>query len=547
MSILSPRDVGLPAKFTAFRSGQDSLALDLASAASTSRFLMINMPTGGGKSVTSITIALLIGGSYAYLVSSKELQRQLYADGYHNLVNIYGHSHYPCADSSTSDDGGFEFECTAGAACCYRPLVDQITAPSPCNPYTTNYDHWLAIGKSDDPARLGNPNVLILDEAHLIHDKLVSHVAFTVTHRQITSLLGSMQIPAKTDDISTWQEWAVAARSKARERYTELSALRKKKGGTPHPSLSASLQKVTRLGKSLSRLADRPPSCHWIVIPGDTYKTRDLITLSPVWGRDYAEQYLYRGCPHVILSSATLQESAIEYLGIPSSDYQYRDVESTFSPKRRPFVFVPGAGRIRGDIGEGEKRILVREMDKVIAETNTSKALIQPRSYDRAQWIHDLSCHSAQFITYKSGESQAALQRFISEDSSISPFNAILNGPSFEEGVDLFGPRCRRQFCPKIPFPDTRSPLMAARCKEDKLYRNRLAAETMEQMPGRSTRFELDWSVFYLFDANWIWFQDAPGVKFSRSFRRSWVRVRTTDEAIEVYLKLERQAGNGTG
>jgi Rad3-related DNA helicase len=196
-------------------------------------------------------------------------------------------------------------------------------------------------------------------------------------------------------------------------------------------------------------------------------------------------------------------------------------------------------------MSDGDKGVLIRRIDQIIAESLAYKGTIQATGYEWARQIYARS----RYGQYASPDERVILpgidrdsarqsfEHFIS-DQSIPPDTLL--SPVIKEGVDLHGKKCRYQIIPKILFPDLRDPLTAARAKTDKGYMSRMAALSTEQIKGRSTRSKSDWSITYMLDDNW----DAPWFRkvapFSKSFRRCVRKIESVKAATSLYGSLDR-------
>ena len=115
--IPSPAELGFPAKFTKWRSGQEeaiSLMLD-----SPERVVSLCAPTGFGKTPVDIAAAILSKEPTCIVTSSRSLQDQ-YMDDFASvgLVDIRGRSNYECQMKH-----GYSCEDGYSAMCPYRGTV----------------------------------------------------------------------------------------------------------------------------------------------------------------------------------------------------------------------------------------------------------------------------------------------------------------------------------------------------------------------------------------------------------------------------------------
>ncbi len=511
---LTPQSLSLPPKFTSYRPWQTPAILDLVQ--SEKRFSLLSAPTGSGKSAILISIARALGARVLYLVVTKALEDQIYNEfSPTGIYDIRGHSNYPCASTIFDDDGEMsDLSCPARGrgACKYDKAVEECQGRD----VVTNYAHWISMCKAGEPDRLGHFDLIVLDEAHNAHDVLVSSLSVKLYSRSIKLLL-SLNLPRPSDDfsISQWRDWCKVAISKAREIYSQHSKADKR-----HPTLP----RLTKLGRDLSRFLSESEHSAWIVeeTPFKGVERRGVI-LTPVWGRHYAEQYLFCGIPRVILSSATLTPKVGEYLNIDvrrsDSDAEFYEIASSFNPASRPLIYINGSVRVDHRMDEGQARLWMNAID-TIAEVNLShKGIIHSRSYKRTRDIVYRSRLSSHFLSHGPGETREIVDKF---KRSHPP--SVLVSPAIEEGFDFPGDECRWQIISKVPFVDSRSPLMQARLKDDKSYGDHLTTQSIIQQAGRLVRSQSDWGWTYIIDDHWRWFSGKSHL-FTKWFRAAWKRM----------------------
>lgn len=511
---LTPQSLSLPPKFTSYRPWQTPAILDLVQ--SEKRFSLLSAPTGSGKSAILISIARALGARLLYLVVTKALEDQIYNEFLPTgIYDIRGHSNYPCASTIFDDDGEIsDLSCPARGrgACKYDKAVEECKGRD----VVTNYAHWISMCKAGEPDRLGHFDLIVLDEGHNAHDVLVSSLSVKLYSRSIKLLL-ALNLPRPSDDfsISQWRDWCKVAISKAREIYSQHSKADKR-----HPTLP----RLTKLGRDLSRFLSESEHSAWIVeeTPFRGVERRGVI-LTPVWGRHYAEQYLFRGIPRVILSSATLTPKVGEYLDIDvrksDSDAEFYEIASSFNPASRPLIYINGSVKVSHDMGEGLTQIWMNTIDAIIEANKQYKGIIHSRSYKRGKDIVYRSRHTNILLSHNTGETRTIVEKF-----KLSDPPCALVSPAVEEGFDFTDDQCRWQIISKLPLIDSRSPLIQARLKDDKSYGYHLTAQSVIQQVGRGTRSSKDWCRTYIPDYQWLWFSNKTHL-FTKWFRAAWKRM----------------------
>lgn len=516
----TPVELGFPAKFRDYYLDQLE-AIDRI-VANSRRFTALAMPTGGGKSLTGVTAAMLHPHvkRAIYLTSTKGLQDQLQTDFEPvGLVDLRGARNYPClmveplADPRHFSCGCDEGPCHADIWCSKAP--DPKTAERPLCLYygavddargativSTNYAMYFS---SEAYAQgLGGFEMMILDEAHDAQNELESFLTIEMTHADVKA----MGHKYMRWGIGKWRDEADTA-LRPLEQYLK----RAPRTGTTR-EIQERLHLKTLVGK-LSRLAAIDPE-EW-VLDDDGVRAR----ISPLRVARYAEETLFRGTKNVVLMSATLTHKTLADLGVKRDDYSFWEAPSRFPVERRPVYSIETTPPVRVDMRMDAEDVYfwMKRIDRLIEPRRRLgwKGIIHAVSYQRAMEIVGRSEHKDIMIMHTSGGARDAIRHFKEANGP-----CILVSPSIVTGYDFPDDECRFQIIVKVPMPDMRSPIMAARGKTDKEYAGYLAMQKLVQACGRGMRGPLDWCETFIVDdhfSDWFmrrnkrhaprWFQDA--------------------------------------
>lgn len=460
---MQPTDLGFDARlFPTYRDRQLEAALHLTT---DKRFSLLSAPTGTGKSLIYMTASRLLDARTLILVSTKGLQEQLVAD-FESLgvADMRGLANYRCVavDRSLRDFGRRgamcdEGPCRAGIYCALKHeggclYYDAQANARDANIVVTNYSYWMTLGQYSDPLALGNFDLLILDEAHAAPDILSDFCAVTLYPEEIQRLL-DLTLPPLTESLSTWVDWARNALSVANVKLLVLQErLRTSTNQQRTEAVHATLR-LNDIARGLERLAgamswrNADAGTRDLVMPGaesgwvresiaSTSRRGPSIRFTPIWAHAYAEPVLFRQIKKVLLLSATLTQETSKYLGIAPDQMDYREMRSTFDPRRRPLIYVPTV-RVDRSMNEGAKRVWVNRIDKVIETRLDRKGIIHTRSYARAREIVERSRYSEHMMLHTTGTLREMVAAF---KSASAP--AILVSPSVETGFDFPHDEC---------------------------------------------------------------------------------------------------------
>lgn len=491
---ITPSDLGLPTKFKSWRPGQwgaieTTLATD-------KRFIAMSTPTGGGKSLACVASALLEAKRAIYLNSTKGLQDQLTRDFAEcGLVDMRGRQNYQCVKGNISCGDGRILECR-DAGCSYNASRQEFLDSDLAS---TNYAYYFSSIMHSEG--VGDCGMLIMDEAHAAVQELCNAIEIRIDHNKSNHIYNETgSRPPYGEKIVAWRTWAKFLLPKAQAYLKDL----KSKG--PSKSLSYADQFLMTISRISAVSED------WILDESNDVET----LISPLWPTAFASTYLFRDIPRIILASATLVPKTLSLLGIEEKDSIFLSQDHTFSPDRCP-LYLFGACRVDRNMSAGQWQETMGRMDTLISNRLDRKGIIHTTSYDYQARIMRDSEHSHLMICPRNArETQQAI-----EDFRESSAPRILVSPSITTGYDFPYSECEYQILLKIPFIDSRSPVMKARSESDPEYLPYLVAQTLVQTCGRPMRAPDDRCENFLMDQHAEWFL-GKGKNNKRHLVPSW-------------------------
>lgn len=520
---LRPVDLGLDA-FAEFRHIQLQAIEQILY--SDERFVGLALPAGAGKSLVAAAIPKLTGWRTVLLTSSRGLQAQ-YATEFPWFYPISGRQNYPC----TSWPPENEVNCDEGAllGC---PKIGLVHRTDNCKQHCTyevrreqarrsdtvqsNYSFWFNVNNFQSSGLVdrsgSNPfDCLILDESHSAPNHLSDYLHIEMSESDLRLLGLQAKDHEKIDSIPYW---ALFARDHLPDLKFELNEslkqLRTKSTKSPQRELSR-VKRLSRFGVALE-LIQTMNSEEWIGDYQEGTRYGRTWSFDAVWPGRYAEQYLFRNIPKVVLLSATLRPRTMELLWIPKRDSIFREWPRIFDANRCPIYFLPPTNpdtgkAIRIDRRTTDTALLqwVDHIDSIIDPRSDRKALITTVSYQRARFLMDHSRHADRMIG-NTGEPDSATAMETFEAHVYSGRPTILVSPSFSTGWNFKDDAARLIIVCKIAFPDGRSKLMQARTRTDEHYANFLAMLDLVQACGRGMRHDQDWCEVFLTDGHASWF-----------------------------------------
>jgi len=505
-SLPPPSAFGFSAsKFPTWREDQ-IIALDIILNAPT-RFVGLNMPTGSGKTLAYMA-ALILQGDHrrgVVLTHAKGLQDQLYQDfGGMGVLDIRGQRNYPCA--ALGEGGEFQHladptpgivptcdqgPCHAGLICSHKEgggcgYYDNIRLGQFWRWISTNYAAWLA--QKRYVAGFGTPpDMLILDEADIADEVLADSLTITIPKWELHTV-GIQTVPDGPSAL-LWRDWAKFHKARLGKKLEAL--------GTPQ---SNSDLKTRRRLKHLERLLTSLAEIDYTAwVPCHDEHHWKFATIRP---SVFAEPHLFQGAKKVVLVSGTLTPKTFALLGIQPAQVTFFQCPSRFNPRRRPVIHVPTCN-VDNKMKAEHWDLWSTRINQIVGARPGVKGIIHTRSYKRRDVILARADQAHASRMFSHGDKDLAKRVEIFKGT---PSPLVLVSPSIVTGWNFPHDQCRFQIIAKLPFPDTRDPVIKARVEMDPEYLYHLTMRDLVQSVGRGMRDPLDWCETLVIDNHFKWF-----------------------------------------
>lgn len=508
--LISPIDLGAPAKFSIWREGQ--LESVLKGVESPKRFIAHAAPTGTGKSLLSIGHALMADARVAYITSSKALQTQLLNDfGEIGLVDVRGAGSFQCIAAPDFDIGETIMcdmgPCHSGLHCPLRTngclYYDCIARAKLARMVVTNYKMWMSVYAYGEG--LGKFDLLVLDEAHAAEAETSDFLTVVIDEHDVSYIL-RVALPDYTN-IEDWKSWAKSHNNKLVQRIEDKIEVHKQSRANGQ-KVEAKSYRDLRLMKDLQRSLQALVSARgkWIIEWIVFNKRVSFVPLTPA---SYSENTLFLSTPKVLLLSATIRPKTLDMLGI--RDYDFFEAPSTFPPETRPVIYVPTIG-LNYRSTEDDLQYWLSRIDEIIGMRLDRKGIIHAVSYKLGKYIIQNSQYRKIMMTHDTKTTRSTIEQFKQMKAP-----AVLVSPSITTGVDFAEENINYAIIGKIPYPDMKSIVLKERIALDSEYMDYYVAQTITQMCGRIHRSISDRTEVLVTDDNWIRF-----MRYKRSLFPDW-------------------------
>lgn len=471
----------------------------MAALAAGKRFVVIEAPTGAGKSAIAVSLARQATSSYL-LTAQKLLQDQYHRD-FPELALMKGRSNYPCLIAPTHAAAA---PCIAGrkvAQCDDCPYFLAKERAIAARGALMNYAYFLA--ELNYSGGFQPRELLILDEAHNAEAALMSFAQLHLSDSMLARVGIAERLPSALADEQYFDFLdELAPLLKARSRELEQALRRKELSG----ELALSwMQHKQQLDNQLARLALVQQSraeadLEWVIERGRDSSGQQL-TFKPVTVAALAAPLLFNFAERVVMLSATILDppTFLRSLGIDPREAAVITVDSDFPPENRPIYLRPVARLTRHHLEQALPQ-LVSELAALFEAHPNDKGVIHTHSYKIAGYIakHLPKAHRQRLVTHDSSAGrEAALERHLRSEAP-----TVLLTPSMTEGIDLADDLSRWQVICKIPYPYLGDPQIARRKALDPAWYEWRTCLTVVQAYGRSVRSRDDYAVTYLLDAD---------------------------------------------
>lgn len=545
--------------FDSFREGQrECIEFILDAFESGKQFVIIEAPTGSGKSAVGLTISRYFGSVF-YLTIQKILQTQIVNDfgSSGRIVDLKGRATYPCtfydthtvASLTPSERAKIQAEgvnCNRGfcrkkrkkfkipqcfptwsliekgelkslpdgmeySACPYYEQLYQALASHTCLMNFSSFLYQTHMSK-----RFGQRDLLIVDEAHQMEPQLLDFIGITLTDKRLK------RYGVELEEYQTPEEyWLYFVEVEIIKVLVDLI-----KDAQEAEDVAAQ-DEYTGLAKKLATFMQcMEREEEWVAeFEGSEKGKREYNTvrLKPVYAHSKSHPYILNYGRRVLMMSATILDVGVfcESLGIARSKTAAFRMKNRFPVTNRPII-----RRSAGSLAGGKSKMpkwgpkLVEQVDKIVGKDHPDdRGIIHTHNFAIADLLMKQSKHRHRYLFQNNFRSKEVML----EAHANTPGSVIV-APAMHEGLDLVDELSRFQVICKIPwanFFDDKQ--LARRVELDTRYYVWLTALKLVQSYGRSVRSETDFAKTYVIDGGFDDFLQRAGGMIPKWFREAIV------------------------
>jgi len=299
------------------------------------RFLILDCPTGVGKSGIAVGLHHLLKANRTVITTSTKVLQSQYNEVF-GIPTMWGRGNYPCAvmPEVMVDEG----PCIIEKGCdgqekwsvCDYYRAKSRASKSPLVILNNSYFLYEA----NFVGTFSNADFLIFDEGHLLESSLMGFVGVRLGFKTLAKYTDKWRLelesPRQLLEIAKEIQPMVA---------DEMSIILESLGGKIQPEVIKQLKRVNALNANLNKILNTDLR-QWVL-------NRDLsgFTLVPIMVNDVAEQYAFRHGKKILIMSATILNGEIfaRQLGINPKEMEFIQARSPFLPLMRQVIFSPVA------------------------------------------------------------------------------------------------------------------------------------------------------------------------------------------------------------
>lgn len=490
---------------------QQTAILDFVkeSVASNKKFIMIDAPTGVGKSYAAIMIAEwyrreVNKKAKMDIVTNTKLLQDQYIRDFDFIANLKGKNNYWCKKQNMGCGDSQILNKAAGKKCeaCGYKIAQGYFIRNPLS--LTNF-HLITSYAMYSPDLLAerNSKLLIIDEAHSFEEAFCDFISSSFSERSLKILnIWQPWMERDLDGISNLTELSEYAATilvplLASEAATLLDEAKDTRSRTKKLDLIKKADHVDKSMCKINRFVNDKENyaANWTFEKDLDQYGKTKILVEPIWGNIYLTEMFWDHYDHVIFMSGTLLDRSLFsfLMGISTDDSTYLALPCPFESTNRPVIYLKFGKMSYYNKQESFTRA-IPILQKILEKNKENKGIIHTSTYEFSNWIKS-TVKDDRLIFHDSLTREKSLEKHLS-----SQFKTVLVSPSMINGVDLKDDYSRFQIILKVPFPNLVSTKIKKRLETRPDWYNWKTLIDLLQAYGRSIRNDDDWAETYILD-----------------------------------------------
>lgn len=529
-----------------YRDGQkDAIIFALNAFNEGKKVVILECPTGSGKSPIGMTVADMVDTSY-YLTVTKILQDQLMNDFGDQIIELKGRGSYPCTYwqrfgqkmvhrklISEQDLATYELnngDCSVGfcrtklnagenkfrCGKCFTkdnkgeldmlsvnklysdcPYYEQVFAAINSRKVVMNFSSFLF--QTQMTKRFNEPrDLVVIDECHNLEPQLLDFVSMRLTDFNLQDF--GIIIPK----YETAQEYAVWFEDQKIHEHL-IKIIKEAEDNENHRLVDDTTRILVKYKMFMEQIVSNEGS-DWVIEYEEktaNKKQYRVIILKPVFADSFVQPLIFRYAKRVLMMSATVLDVGVvaKSLGIDRNHIAAYRMKNRFPVKNRP-IYLETVGKMTG----GKHKMhewapaMVKKIDEILLRYPNDRGIIHTHNFTIMDFIlkHGSSATQKRLMNQNDFSDKNELLK-----EHAKTFGAVIIAPAMHEGVDLKDDLSRFQIICKVPFANCfDDKQLARRVEVDRKYYTWITALKLIQSYGRSIRSENDYADTYILDGS---------------------------------------------
>lgn len=484
------------------------------------KYLLLEMPVGGGKSPVGLTASSFMSGSPAgssFILTPQKILQKQYEESFskHLLHSMYGKGNYRCESKDASCELGSSIKPKCDMCPYKQALGRAMRTPNLVLNYTLALLYFSYMGEAFPPRDL-----IIMDECHNLEGQLVNFSTFSITEANCQKIGGvKFYKPLDMNDAYKWigETYWPKLELYLIDQGNEVQRIENYTSG----KISADDQAIIKNFIKYQRHADAindillcngdNVSHEYVLI--DEYKK---FTVKELYGKRAFHNIIKPQADRFLFMSSTIlnKDGFCRDLGIDPKEAAFLSLDSEFDVSRRRVIYQPTAKMSYGWDSDDPKRTagrtrMIKGIKNILDLHSDVSGIIHTGSFKLSKWIiEELESQSTHFILNHNPVKDEVIKRDdviaeYMESAKVRP--TLLISPSITEGLDLKHDLGRFAIFAKVPYPNLGDAWIKRRMEINKQWYQRQTLKEMIQGSGRICRDHDDWGITYILDESFTY------------------------------------------
>lgn len=500
------------------------------------KYILCEIPVGGGKSNIGITYSHYIGQRHpryrgdSFILTPQRILQKQYEDSHLNekqvnLASLYGKSNYQCASKNSS--------CEVGALvkprCAACPHDKAKTFAKSAADTVLNYK--LALSSFAFTTTFKPRKLMVMDECHTLENHLIDFDAVTISEWRCKKYKIPFEQHTDLDNALEWMKDVYVPKiGDVLQRMEDQCEHLYELPGDQLTKIDIKNIKETRAMQEhvdeVVELSIRTPEYlneKYVLTSDKTMNQFKRITGSFAFHKHIepmAERFLF-------MSSTILDKDGFcQDLGIPSDDAAFLSLQSDFPVENRPIFYMPQMkmnAKWKDPENTRKRKDMLETIEKLLEMHSDDSGIIHTANFQIADWlVNELKVKHQ--IFHHNPDSELDRNAVIEE---FQAFNkpAVLISPSSTEGLDLKEDLGRFAIFAKVPFGFLGDKWIKTRMDMSQQWYMRRALTDIIQGGGRVVRSNTDSGNVYILDESFAYLYTQSYHMIPKWWKDSYAKV----------------------